>query len=393
MSRASDPLAPPAAAVAPPSADSPATRLATRLGFLVAGFGVACWAPLVPYAKARLGVDDGVLGLLILSLGLGSIAAMLGAGAASARFGARPVVVVSGFALALVLPGLAIASTPLALAAVLFCFGGALGSLDVSINIHAVEVERDARVPLMSGFHALFSVGGFLGAGVMTLLLSQGVAPVPATLPAAFLMVVAMAIAAPRLVSTRPPPGGALIALPRGPVALLAVLSAAAFLAEGALLDWSALLLTTTGLADEARGGLGYMLFSIAMTAGRFAGDRVVARLGDFATLAGGGGLAAAGFAVLLVVPVPAIAFAGFVLIGLGAANIVPVLFRRAGAQTAMPSGLAIAAVTTVGYAGSLLGPALVGFVADAFGLPASFWILALFFVGIAACAGAVTRR
>src|SRR3984957_14294501 len=134
------------------SSDRPATRLATRLAFLVAGFGIACWAPLVPLAKQRLMIDDGVLGLLLLCLGIGSVAAMLLTGALSAQYGSKPMIVVGGLGVAVLLPLLSIASSPLTLGLSLLAFGAALGSIDVAMNIHAVEVERAAVRPLMSGF-------------------------------------------------------------------------------------------------------------------------------------------------------------------------------------------------------------------------------------------------
>ena len=174
------------------TADRPETRLGTRLAFLVAGFGVASWAPLVPFVKERLQVDDGVLGLLLLCLGAGSIAAMLLTGVLSARYGSRPIILAGGFGLAVLLPSLVVAGSPLSLGLMLFAFGAALGSLDVAMNIHGVEVERAARQPLMSGFHALFSVGGFVGATVMTFLLSSRIAPPASTLFASVLMAIAM---------------------------------------------------------------------------------------------------------------------------------------------------------------------------------------------------------
>jgi predicted MFS family arabinose efflux permease len=373
------------------SADRPATRLATRLAFLVAGFGIACWAPLVPFAKARLAVDDGVLGLLLLCLGIGSVAAMLLTGVLSARYGSKPIILVGGFALAVLLPWLTIASAPWTLGLALFAFGGALGSIDVAMNIHAVEVERAATRPLMSGFHALFSIGGFAGSAVMTSLLSLGTGALASSLICAVLMVVAMALAWPRLLSGASTEGGPLFALPHGIVLLLAALAATTFLVEGAMLDWGALLLVGGGLVSEAQGGLGYMLFSIAMTAGRLAGDAITARIGDRATLIGGSLLAIAGFVVLLLAPVAAVAMAGFLLIGAGASNLVPVLFRRAGTQDVMPVGLAVAAITTAGYAGVLVGPAGVGFVAKVAGLPAAFWMLAVLLCLVTLSARVVT--
>lgn len=374
------------------SADRPETRLATRLAFLVAGFGVACWAPLVPFAKARLGVDDGMLGMLLLCLGLGSVAAMIAAGMLSARYGSKPIIIAGGIGLALTLPVLTMASTPFTLGITLAIFGASLGSLDVAMNIHAVEVEKRADRPLMSGFHALYSVGGFAGSLLITLLLSVQAAPLAATLLCSTLMVLAIIVAWPRLLRTVQSEDAPLFVIPRGFVLLLAMLAAISFLVEGAILSWSAQLLTTQGRLDASHGGLGYMLFAVAMTIGRLGGDTIVAKLGERAVLRWGGVVAVAGFVILLLSPFAILAMSGFLLIGLGASNIVPVLFRKAGAQTVMPAGLAVAAITMSGYAGVLIGPASIGFVADHAGLAGSFWMLALLLCSAPLCAGIVTR-
>jgi predicted MFS family arabinose efflux permease len=375
------------------SSDRPATRLATRLAFLVAGFGVACWAPLVPFAKQRLGVDDGVLGTLLLCIGMGSVVAMLATGTLSARYGSKPIIVAGGLGLAVILPLLTIVSTPLALGIALLAFGASLGSLDVAMNVHAVEVERSAGRPLMSGFHALFSVGGFAGSTFITFLLSMRIGTLASTLLCAALMFTAILIAQPRLLRAVRATDGPLFVTPRGIVLVIAALTAITFLAEGALLDWSALLITDKGLVSAAQGGLGYMLFSIAMTAGRLGGDMVTARIGDRSTMFWGGLLAIAGFVTLLTAPFAALAMTGFLLIGLGASNIVPVLFRRAGSQQVMPSALAVAAISITGYAGNLVGPAGMGFVARDIGLPGAFWILPALLCVVPCCARLVTAR
>lgn len=361
------------------STDRPATRLATRLSFLVAGFGIACWAPLVPFAKLRLGLDDGTLGILLLCIGIGSVAAMMAAGPLSARYGSKPVILAGGIGLAVVLPILPVASTAAALGFALLIFGAALGALDVAMNVHAVEVEHGADRLLLSGFHAQYSIGGFLGAGLIAMLLSLGADPFASTLVCAVLMLAAMLVAWPRLLPVRSTEKAEvpLFVRPRGVVILVAVLAAVMFLVEGAVLDWSALLITDKSLLARNQAGLGYTLFSAAMTCGRLAGDWVTARIGDRKTLIGGGLIAVAGFVVLLTAPIAAVALAGFMLIGLGASNIVPVFFRRAGSQTVMPPALAVAAITMTGYAGVLLGPALIGYVASLVGLPMSFWMLA----------------
>ena len=159
--------------------------------------------------------------------------------------------------------------------------------------------------------------------------------------------------------------------------ALLSVLAAVMLLVEGALLDWSALLLTDTGLTTADQAGLGYAVFAVAMTVGRFGGDAVTGRFGDRAVVLWGALVVLAGFGMLLLVRRFEVAMAAFALIGLGAANVVPVLFRRAGSQSRMPAATAISAVTMFGYAGYLLGPAVLGFVSQQAGLPAAFWTLA----------------
>jgi hypothetical protein len=200
-----------------------------------------------------------------------------------------------------------------------------------------------------------------------------------------------MIMAWPRLLRTAQAREGPLFVTPHGIVVLLAVLAGITFLVEGAILDWGALLLVGAGLIPEPQGGVGYMLFSIAMTAGRLCGDAAVARVGDRATLIWGSLVALAGFAVLLIAPVASIAMAGFLLIGAGASNLVPVLFRRAGTQKVMPVGLSVAAITTAGYAGILVGPAGVGFLAKIAGIPIAFWTLAALMSLVTFSARAVT--
>ena len=358
-------------------ADNSATRIATRLAFLAAGLGMACWAPLVPYAKARLGISDSGLGLYLICLGAGSIVAMPITGALVTRFGSRPAIMAGGAGLAVTLPLLAIAASGAALAPTLLLFGASLGTIDVAMNVHAVEVEQAAGTPLMSGFHGMFSLGGLIGAGGITTLLSIGLPPIGAAGAGAILTSLCIAFAAPRLLRTRPDRHEPMFAIPSGVVLVIGMLAFAAFLTEGALLDWSALLLTRSQALPIAQGGLGYAVFAIAMTAGRLSGDRIVRALGAVRVMLLGGVLVTAGFAWLLLLR-PYASLGGFLLVGLGAANLVPTLFSAVGRQDAMPRSLAIAAMTTLGYAGVLAGPAVIGFVSQWFGLPGAFAMLAI---------------
>jgi predicted MFS family arabinose efflux permease len=365
---------------------SGSAALATRLCFLAAGFVMAAWAPLIPFAKEKVGANDAVLGVLLLCLGIGSLIAMPVTGYVSAQRGARGMILLGGIGLVALLPILMLAESAFALGAALFIFGASLGTIDVAMNIHGAEVERRSGRPLMSGFHAMWSVGGIAGAGGLTGLLSLGLAPFAAALAAAAAAATAMALAAPRLLRVREgePPR---LALPRGIVLLLAGLTAAVFLIEGAILDWGALLTVERGLLETERAGLGFMLFSVAMAAGRLTGDRLVAAIGAIATLFWGGIVVALGLALMLLAEAVPLALGGFFLVGLGAANLVPVLFSAAGRQRVMAPGLALAAVTTTGYAGILLGPALIGFASQLTTLVAAFWGLAILVLVFPLCA------
>src|SRR5450755_3863975 len=178
-------------------------KLSTRLAFVAAGFGVACWAPLVPFAKTRCHLGDDTMGLVLLLLGAGSIVAMPLAANLCARFSSKPVVLSGGVGLALILPLLSIVSSPILLGAALFVFGASLGSLDVAMNLHAVDVERTSEKPLMSGFHALFSIGAFLGSGFMTALLSRRVSPSMSTILSSIILALLLLFAFPRMLSNR----------------------------------------------------------------------------------------------------------------------------------------------------------------------------------------------
>lgn len=357
-------------------------RLATRLAFFAAGFVMACCAPLFPFLKANVGADKAEFGLLLLCLGLGSILAMPITGVMAARKGSRPLIMAGGCVLICVLPLLALAGSPLQLGLGLFVFGAALGTIDVAMNVHGAEVESCERRPLMSNFHAHWSIGGFFGAGLVTVLLSFSVPVFACAIIGSGTALGALLVARPRLLSAvgkEPEP----LAIPRGIVLLLAVLAGITFLVEGAVLDWGALLIVDRDLASVENAGVGFILFSIAMLVARLTGDWMVAKIGGFATLILGGATTMLGLSVVLSVSVAPVALFGFLFIGLGAANIVPVLFSAAGRQTLMPPGIAIAAVTTTGYAGILLGPAIIGFVSDSTSLVTAFWLLMLLLLAL----------
>ena len=360
---------------------------ATRLVFLAVGVAGAAWAALIPFVRVRAGLDDGALGLLLLGLGAGSIAAMPVAGALAPRVGCRALIVGALLVVASMLPLLAGLSSPPLLALALLVFGAGFGTVDVAMNMQAIIVERGSGRVMMSGFHALFSLGGIVGACAMAGLLALGASPLLAGAIAAAALLALLAGSAGALLPYGSAREGPAFAVPRGIVLLLGVLCFVAFLAEGAVLDWGAVFLATQRGVPAVYGGLGYAAFSATMTVGRFTGDRVVARFGGRAVVACSGVLAAAGFGSMIAVPFWPVAVAGYALVGAGCANIVPVLFTAVGRQRLMPESQALPAVTTLGYAGILAGPAAIGFIAHAASLSTAFVLVALMLLGVAAAA------
>jgi MFS family permease len=359
-------------------------QMSTRIAFFIAGFGIAAWAPLVPYAKARAGLDEGTLGLLLLCLGVGSILAMPMAGLLATRFGCRKVATGGTLLICLALPLLATVSTIPALIAALFIFGAGLGTVDSTVNLQAVIDERASGKTMMSGFHGLFSLGGIVGAAGVSGLLGLGISPLGATLVVIILLLIALAKAAPHLLPYGSESSGPAFAVPHGIVLFIGGMCFIVFLAEGAALDWSAVFLAQERGIDTAYAGLGYAAFALTMTIGRLTGDSIVRRLGATRVIVFGGLTAAAGLFLATFAPDWEVALVGYALLGAGCSNIVPVLYTAVGKQTVMPESIAVPAITTLGYAGILAGPAVIGFVAHAASLSFAFGLMALLLVAVA---------
>ncbi|EFM19513.1 MFS transporter [Pantoea sp. aB] len=365
----------------------------TRTIFLINGLGMSAWAPLVPFARDRLQLSGASLGALLLCLGIGSLAAMPVTGTLVARFGCRRVMCVSTLLVLMMMPLLATADSHLVMAAALMLFGAGLGMLDVAMNYQAVQVEQAADKPMMSGFHGFFSLGGILGAGTVSLLLSRDFTPLTATLVVMAIMLLLLLWRLPVLMNARlHQPDQPWLVIPRGWVAFLGLLCFILFLAEGAVLDWGALLLLQNPAMLPAYAGLGYAVFSVAMTLGRFSGDKIIQRFGRYPVMLSGALTAAAGMCLAVWLPWPEIALLAFLLVGFGLSNTVPMLFNAAGNQQDMPANLAISAMTTLGYAGILSGPALIGFISQWISLSGAFLLIALLLLAVAASARKVAR-
>ncbi len=363
--------------------DAPIVRNATRCGFFMAGFGLSVWAPLVPYVRERIEMTDAVFGLLLLCIGIGSLTWMPISGVLVARWGIRPVQLCSVALLALALAGMALTDSIGWLGLALFCFGGSLGVIDVIMNIQAVLVETAVGRRLMSNFHGMYSLGAISGALVLTGLLSLGLAPEVGSFMMIGVIVAANLGIARGYLPNRAPGGGLAFVRPTGLVMLVGLMCFVVYLAEGAVLDWSALYLTGEKGLEVARGGLGYAAFALMVTIARFAGAPLVNSLGTARVIAFGGMLAAFGIGLSLTAEHWALALVGYGLCGLGCANVSPVLISSLSRQDGMPVQLAVTVATTIGFAGVLAGPAMMGMVAHFSSLGMAFALLAVLLLGI----------
>lgn len=353
-------------------------KRSTRLAFFIAGFGLACWAPLVPYAQQRLQADTATLGSVLLCLGLGAVIGMPLAGIIAHRTGTKAVIVAGAVALLLSLPLMAFLSSPLTLGFALLVFGLATGAIDVAANIHGNEVQKLAGTPLMSGFHGLYSVGGLVGASGTTAIIAAGPSPVVAAGVASAVILLCILFARVGFLHSEADNSQPAFVFPKGRVIIVGMMAMIIFLAEGAMLDWSAILLSKMKGVDVSVAGAGYVIFAVSMTVSRLIGDAVVQRVGQRNMVIAGmvltsGGILVAGFSSTL----PVI-FAAIGIAGLAAGNLVPVFFTLSTTQGSMPAAQAITATGILGYFGVLVGPALIGYTAHFTGLVAAFGILGL---------------
>jgi MFS family permease len=373
-------------------------RAAVAAAFLIHSTVSGTWAPRLPAIKESLGLSDGELGTALVGLAVGLVIGTRLAGAPVDRFGSRPVMRV-GFPLlaaTLVLPGLADSLVALFLA--LFVLGLASGALDVAMNAQGIEVERHLGRPILSGLHGLWSVGLGIGAGVAALAAAIDAEPLE------HFAVVAVVLAVASLVFLR----GLLAARTREPgepeeehvtvrwtlaLVLLGVIAFCSFVGEGAASDWSAVYMTQELGTSEALGAVAFAAFAVTMAIARFVADPLRGRLGNVVLTRGGSLIAAVGLGLALLVHEPAAAIAGFALLGLGLAPVVPIAFSAAGDLDPRATGRLVGRVATLGYVGSVAGPIMIGWLAEATSLRTALGLVVVLAVAIAVSARSTTPR
>lgn len=357
--------------------------------FLVYGLIVGAWVPHIPLAKDRLAVGNGIFGMALLAIAIGGIIAMPISAGMTSRFGSAKVTAVTGIGLCLafVLPPMAPDLASFLPAALLF--GAALGGMDVAMNAHGVAVEKAMRRPTMSVVHAAYSVGALIGA-LLGALLIELIGEMPQILLTTALGLALYFASIPFYLPSAVDRGarGAIFVWPTRASLGLGALCFLTLMSEGAIIDWSGIMLRQRFLLEASTAALGFVAFAVGMTAARLLGDRLRLEFGAVRLLRWSALMTAVGVAIALIIPSPAIAIAALALTGMGLGNAAPVLFAGGGRLEPEAPGRGIAGVTTLGYTGFLAGPPLIGFVAELGGLP-----MALGLVVLAALVIAVSAR
>lgn len=366
-------------------------RWAVAACFLLMGLLIGAWVPHVPLAKERLGVGPGMFGLALLSIAGGAVLAMPIAGVLINRYGSARMITLTGllFCAAFFAPVMAPTLPTFALGGALM--GMAIGSMDVAMNAHGIAVEKAMKRPIMSMLHGVYSVGAMAGAFLGGWLLqSFGEMTQTVTMVAISFVLI---IGASRFFlpgSTDKGLSGSHFAWPTKATIGLGLLCYLALMIEGSIIDWSAIFMRESFAVETGIAALGFAVYQGGMAISRLSGDWIRLKAGAVRMVAVSALLTAAGTALFLVAPSPAIAIAAFFLAGIGIGNVAPVLFAGGGRLEPTAPGRGIAAVTTLGYTGFLSGPPLIGFVAQVTSLTAALFLTVIAALIIAVFARAV---
>jgi MFS family permease len=364
--------------------------------FLVHGLVVSTWVSRIAGMKGALHLGDGTLGLSLLGAAIGSVTAIPISGALVTRYGSRRIALgtAAGFCLSLV--PLALTHNLAMLVPALVFYGMMAGANDVAMNALAVGTERMLGTPTISRFHAMFSLGGILGASLGAAAAARGVSLTAQLLAGAAVTLIIVAVVSRLVVETRSEtthahaPG-----LRRIPLALVALsaIGFCIFLSEGAIADWTAVYLKQVLHAGPGMAPVGYAVFSATMALFRFIGDAITLRIGRAWTIRAGGSIAALGLALVVAAHTPYAALAGFAMAGAGFSSIIPLVFAAGGRIPGIGEGAGVATVSGLGYLGFLVGPPAIGFISEASSLRAGMGLLVALSVLAVVMVGVVQRQ
>ena len=355
-------------------------RIAVSAFFFISGLTFASWASRIPDIKNQLQLSDARLGAVLFALPTGLMTSLLFAGWLVARFGSRKIMIAAALFYPAILVLLGLSGSVWQLAGVLFLFGLSSNLVNIAMNTQAVDVENMYGRSVMASFHGLWSIAGFTGAAIGTLLVSAGVAP---WIHFAIIFVTTSLLAGVFYKYTLPNDTVSagkqpFFVKPDRYILILGLIAFCSMLCEGAMADWSGVYFQNIVKTPKEWITLGYVAFTASMAAGRFMGDALATRLGTKKVLQLSATLIAAGLFTAILFPYLATAVIGFLLVGLGVSSVVPLVYSLAGKSGTMQPGLALAAVSSISFLGFLIGPPLIGFIAEAAGLRFSFALIAV---------------
>lgn len=360
-----------------------AHRIAVSIFFFIAGFTFASWASRIPDIKTKLALSDAGLGAVLFALPVGLMVSMPLSGFFVARFGSKKVVMTASLFYPVTLILLGLAATSWQLAAVLFVFGFWGNIFNISVNTQAVGVEALYGRSIMASFHGLWSLAGFSGAAVGTLMITIPLSPV---IHFAIICATSFLLAFSAYKYMLPHNSGnssqPIFAKPDSALLKLGLIAFGCLVCEGTMFDWSGVYFQKVVKAPAAFTTLGYVAFMSSMAAGRFIADWLVTKFSVKTMLQCSGLIIATGLLTAVIFPFLLPATIGFLLVGIGVSSVVPLVYGLAGKSKTMSPGVALAAVSTIGFLGFLVGPPLIGFIAELAGLRLSFTVIAMIGLG-----------
>ncbi|HEY2649689.1 MAG TPA: MFS transporter [Puia sp.] len=355
-------------------------RIAVSSFFFLAGICFFSWASRIPDIQSKLGVNNAALGGILLCLPIGLLTSLPVAGYLVAKYGSRIIVILSAVLYACTLPVLGFAGSPVQLMITLFFFGFGGNMMNISINTQAVTTETLYLKPIMASFHGVWSMAGFAGAAVGTLMVRFHIAPpfhfVCITTIAALILFISSGNLIKR--DSNRDEKKPIFAKPDKSILNFGLIAFCAMISEGAMSDWSGIYFAKVVKPGAAWVTVGFTAYVCTMATGRFIGDWVAFKLGINRMLQVSGLLMASGLLLAVILPQFATATIGFLMVGAGVSSVVPMIYSAAGKSKVMSPGVAIAAVSTIGYLGFLFGPPFIGFIAQLTSLRISFGLIAI---------------
>ncbi|WP_183557217.1 MFS transporter [Mucilaginibacter sp. SP1R1] len=360
-----------------------ALRIAVGAMFFMAGLSFSSWASRIATVQQTMGLSDAALGAVLFSLPVGLMCSLPFSGWIITKIGSRKLLISALLVYAVALVSLGLAQNTFQLIICLVCFGFSSNAVNIAVNTQAVATEELYQKPILASFHGLWSLAGFTGAGIGTFMIAKGIAPFHHFLLMLVVIAIGVVVSAKYLKDDKVASAGPVFVMPDRSLIKLGVIAFCSMICEGAMFDWSVIYFKKVVLAPTALVGIGFTTFMATMAGGRFVADWFAHRYGLKRTLQVSGTLTATGLLIAVAFPYIYSAMAGFLLVGAGVSSVVPMVYSAAGKSKTMLPGVALAAVSTIGFMGFLIGPPVIGFIAGIATLRASFVLIAAMGVSV----------